>query len=206
MGTGFATRPSFDFVIPPAQIVTSMANDGVSDDFNARIKRGDIDAFHTLYTESFNRLRIYAQQFVYDYQEAEDIVQDSFYALWSNLRFYNPKYNIHNYLMQIVKNNCYNYLHSLKIHDEHRDKIVEALIFSGMSDGSPDDDVSLRLRRALAELPERGRAILLEHVLHGKKIKVIAEEMNVAELTVKTHLKRVMQILRSRLCFILFGL
>ena len=63
-----------------------------------------------------------------------------------------------------------------------------------------------RLRRALAELPERGRAILLEHVLHGKKIKVIAEEMNVAESTVKTHLKRVMQILRSRLCFILFGL
>ena len=28
-----------------------MANDGVSDDFNARIKRGDIDAFHTLFPD-----------------------------------------------------------------------------------------------------------------------------------------------------------
>lgn len=175
------------------------------ENFNLRIKQGDLEAFHTLYVECFDKLCCYAQRFVYDYQEAQDIVQDSFFALWSSLRFYNPHYNVYTYLLQIVKNNCYNYLNSLKIHDEHQDKIIEALLYSDLSDPELDEDIRTRLHQVLAELPERGRIILLEHVLRKKKVKDIAEEMGIAESTVKTHLKRVLQTLRSRLCFILIG-
>ena len=110
------------------------------------------------------------------------------------------------YLTQIVKNNCYNYLNSLRIHDEHRDKIIEALLFSDLHDSEPDEDIRRRLHEVLDELPERGRAILLAHVLEKKKLKTIADEMGIAESTVKTHLKRVMQVLRTRLSFILIGM
>lgn len=171
-----------------------------------RIKQGDIEAFHTLYTECFEQLCTYACRFVYDQEEAQDIVQDSFYALWTNLRFYNPDYSVLTYLTQIVKNNCYNYLNSLRIHDEHRDKIIEALLFSDLHDSEPDEDIRRRLHEVLDELPERGRAILLAHVLEKKKLKTIADEIGIAESTVKTHLKRVMQVLRTRLSFILIGM
>ena len=171
-----------------------------------RIKQGDIEAFHTLYTECFGQLCTYACRFVYDQEEAQDFVQDSFYALWTNLRFYNPDYSVLTYLTQIVKNNCYNYLNSLRIHDEHRDKIIEALLFSDLHDSEPDEDIRRRLHEVLDELPERGRAILLAHVLEKKKLKTIADEMGIAESTVKTHLKRVMQVLRTRLSFILIGM
>ena len=154
---------------------------------NHRIKQGDIEAFHTLYTECFEQLCTYACRFVYDQEEAQDIVQDSFYALWTNLRFYNPDYSVLTYLTQIVKNNCYNYLNSLRIHDEHRDKIIEALLFSDLHDSEPDEDIRRRLHEVLDELPERGRAILLAHVLEKKKLKTIADEMGIAESTVKTH-------------------
>ena len=137
-----------------------------------RIKQGDIEAFHTLYTECFGQLCTYACRFAYDQEEAQDIVQDSFYALWTNLRFYNPDYSVLTYLTQIVKNNCYNYLNSLRIHDEHRDKIIEALLFSDLHDSEPDEDIRRRLHEVLDELPERGRAILLAHVLEKKKLKM----------------------------------
>ena len=41
---------------------------------NHRIKQGDIEAFHTLYTECFGQLCTYACRFVYDQEEAQDIV------------------------------------------------------------------------------------------------------------------------------------
>ena len=135
---------------------------------NHRIKQGDIEAFHTLYTECFEQLCTYACRFVYDQEEAQDIVQDSFYALWTNLRFYNPDYSVLTYLTQIVKNNCYNYLNSLRIHDEHRDKIIEALLFSDLHDSEPEEDIRRRLHEVL-ERTARARACHLAGPCAGEK-------------------------------------
>ncbi|MFR5657861.1 MAG: RNA polymerase sigma factor [Butyricimonas faecihominis] len=51
----------------------------------------------------------------------------------------------------------------------------------------------------------QGRFVLLEHIVEGKKVKDIALEMDVAESTVKTHLKRSLKYLREHLSFILFS-
>jgi RNA polymerase sigma-70 factor (ECF subfamily) len=170
-----------------------------------RIKNREVDAYHLLYTEYFADLRGYAQRFVYDYNEAEDIVQDAYFSLWENIRFYQPEQNVLYYLLAIVRNQCYNYLRKLRIQDEHQDKLIEAVIFSGVEDPEVDEDMRKRLYEVLAKLSPKGRTILLEHVLKRKKVKTIASEMGIAESSVKTHLKRTMRILRDNLCFILLG-
>ena len=108
-------------------------------------------------------------------------------------------------MLAIVRNQCYNYLRKLRIQDEHQDKLIEAVIFSGVEDPEVDEDMRKRLYEVLAKLSPKGRTILLEHVLKRKKVKTIASEMGIAESSVKTHLKRTMRILRDNLCFILLG-
>ena len=182
-----------------------MLNETELKELGYRIKAQETEAFHVLYMEYFAKLREYAQRFVYDYQDAQDIVQDAYFALWSNIDFYHPEQNIISYLLTIVKNNCYNYLRKLRIQDDHQDKIIEAMVFSGMQDTGVDEDMKQRLHSVLAQLPPKGRQILLEHIVERKKIKEISEEMGIAESSVKTHLNRVMRVLRENLCFILIG-
>lgn len=170
-----------------------------------RIKNREAAAYHLLYTEFFADLRAYAYRFVYDYSEAEDMVQEAYLSLWKNIRFYQPEQNVLHYLLAIVRNQCYNYLRHLRIQDEHHDKLIEAVIFSGMEDPEVDEEMRRRLHEVLGRLSPKGRSILLRHVLKQEKVKDIASDMGIAESSVKTHLKRAMRILRDNLCFILLG-
>lgn len=170
-----------------------------------RIKEGDHEAFHILYRCYFERYARYALRYTCDVEEATDLVQNAFFSLWENRSQYDENKNVFLYLLIIVKNNCLNYLRSIKIKDSHGDKIVEAMLFSGIDDEGVDSDIRTRLYEILQELPEKGRFVLLEHIVEGKKVKDIASEMKIAESTVKTHLKRSLKYLREHLAFILFA-
>lgn len=49
-----------------------------------RIKKRDLDAFHELYKTSFLPLQHYAMRYLYDWKQAEDLVQDAFLSLWDH--------------------------------------------------------------------------------------------------------------------------
>ena len=138
-------------------------------EIGCRVKRGDHEAFHTLYRCYFERYVRYAVRYTCDVEEATDLVQNAFFSLWENLSQYDENKNIFLYLLIIVKNNCLNYLRSIKIKDSHGDKIVEAMLFSGVDDEGVDDDIRARLKQVLQELPDKGRFVLLEHIVEGKK-------------------------------------
>ncbi len=172
---------------------------------NYRLKRGETEAFHVIYRKHFAALRAYAMRYVYDKDMAEDIVQDAFLCLWENLNKYDPQKEVLPYLLTIVKNSGLNYLRSLKIKDNHQDKIVEALLFANIEDAELDEGVKKRLESVLELLPDKGYQALIAHIVEHKKVSEIAKEMQVAESTIKTHLKRAMKVLRRNLLFILIG-
>ena len=171
----------------------------VQDDLGHLIKKHDQEAFHELYRTSFNKLQQYAMRYLYDWDDAEDLVQDAFLSLWSHPERYNETQPVFYYLLGIVKNNCLNYLRSLNIQYKHQDKIIEAMLFSSVEDPEIDEDIHERLKYILESLPEKQREVLLLHVVEKKKVREIAEQMDIAETTVKTHFQRALAILRNNL-------
>ena len=157
-----------------------------------RIKKRDLDAFHELYKTSFLPLQHYAMRYLYDWKQAEDLVQDE-------------KQPVFYYMLGIIRNNCLNYLRDLEIQGKHQDKIIEAMLFSGIEDPEIDEDIHERLKTILDTLPEKQKEVVLLHIVEKKKIKEIATQMDIAETTVKTHFKRAMAILRNNLKLVLFG-
>ncbi len=176
------------------------------DDLGHLIKKHDQEAFHELYRTSFNKLQQYAMRYLYDWDDAEDLVQDAFLSLWSHPERYNETQPVFYYLLGIVKNNCLNYLRSLNIQYKHQDKIIEAMLFSSIEDPDIDEDIHERLEYILNTLPEKQREVLLLHVVEKKKVREIAEQMDIAETTVKTHFQRALSILRNNLKFVLLGI
>ena len=176
------------------------------DNLGLRIKKRDLNAFHELYKTSFMPLQHYAMRYLYDWKQAEDLVQDAFLSLWDHLERYDEKQPIFYYMLGIIRNNCLNYLRDLEIQWKHQDKIIEAMLFSGIEDMEIDEDIHERLKAILDTLPEKQNEVVLLHIVEKKKIKEIAEQMNIAETTVKTHFKRAMTILRNNFKLILFGI
>ena len=171
-----------------------------------RIKKQDEEAFRILYIEYFSNLRHYAMRYLYDWDEAENLVQEAYFTLWCNLDKYDGERNIIAYLLTYVKNACLKYIRNLKIQDNNQDKIIEAMLFSNITDEEPNEELQHRLNEILSQLPEKQKEVLLKHVVERKTIPDIAKELNIAESSVKTHYKRAIALLRKNLCFILFGL
>ena len=80
------------------------------------------------------------------------------------------------------------------------------MLFSCVEDPEIDEDIHERLKYILESLPEKQREVLLLHVVEKKKVREIAEQMDIAETTVKTHFQRALAILRNNLKFVLFGI
>ncbi len=176
------------------------------DRLGLKIKNRDLEAFHELYNTCFLPLQHYAMRYLYDWKEAEDMVQDAFLSLWTNTDRYNAEQPIFNYMAGIIRNNCLLHLRNLKIQDRHRDKLIETILFSNIEEPEIDEDIHKRLQQVLELLPDKQLEVVMQHIVEKKKIKYIAKQMNIAETTVKTHFKRAMSILRNNLKFILFAI
>lgn len=173
-----------------------------------RIRNHDGKALHIIYVEMFDALQRYAYRYVYDWEEAKDIVQSAFLQLWLNSEKLDTNGDIGAYLSGIVHNLCSNYLRHLNIIDENQEKLTEALVFQNLitEKDNISPEMKARLKEALDALPEKGRDILMLHVVEGMKCREIAGRFGVAESTVKTHLKRAMKVLREHMLLTIFSL
>ena len=92
-----------------------------------RINQGDVKAFECLYNDYFVYLCACANSYIFNAEEAQDIVNEVFMKLWykrGDLFF-----PIHSYLVRSVQNGCLNYLRSLhsreRVADEYRETLLE---------------------------------------------------------------------------------
>lgn len=78
------------------------------------ILNGNIDSFNIL----VNKYELFILKFVYnmikDREAAEDITQEVFITLYNKLYLYNSKYKFSNWVLQIARNKCIDYIRKYK--------------------------------------------------------------------------------------------
>lgn len=162
--------------------------------------------FETVFRSFYRQLYLYAYSFVMDEMEAEDIVQGVFSVVWEKRQKLPDQLDIRAYLYVSVKHACLRYFQHLKITDQYRQKQAEALLLSFAEETDVDDEVVVNVKKALGKLSAQQEMIVRLHVQDGLKYQEIAEQLNISENTVRTHLKRAYKILREYLSFILPGI
>lgn len=145
----------------------------------------------------YERLYLFAERYIYDAAKAHDIVQDVFLKIWEKAGQFELRGSIQNYLFVSVRNGCLNYLKSLQIEDRHHRKYAEAYVDSCNIDMVEEEEILVKVRMILDELPEKCREVCVLRFVEGYKYREIAEKLDLNENTVKAHLHRGMDKLKQ---------
>ena len=161
-----------------------------------RVTERDEEAFKILYEEFFHALLSVACKYV-EIEEARDIVQDTFFKLWSAPQKFLHINDMRFYLYRSVQNQCLNYIRDKKVEVNYRNKtevITEDYFYNALL----EEEIFIRLRQAIDELPEKYRNVINLN-LEGLSDKDIAEKLDITIDAVKQQKKRGKEQLKGKL-------
>jgi RNA polymerase sigma-70 factor (ECF subfamily) len=154
--------------------------------------------FHEFYIHWYSRLKSFAREYVISEADAEDIIQDVFLELYEKYESLNYRVNIVAYIFTTIRNRCIDHLrHKIIKQESARHIQKEYLLTLKMKFNSlevldnelfKDGNIEHVIEEALHTLPERCREIFILHKIEGKKLKEIAEEMDISPKTVENQM------------------
>ncbi|HCX23000.1 MAG: hypothetical protein CMB80_05195 [Flammeovirgaceae bacterium] len=167
-------------------------------------KKGDKRSFQLIFDEMYQRLCAYSSRYLYDDQEVEDLVQDSFITLWNKRGDFDHINAIKSFLYTSVRNKCLNVLKHQTVIKEHESRLIYELENSDSEQAIVAEEYYGRLYSEIKELPEGSQKIMIL-ALRGLKNREIAEELGISENTVKTQKKIAYAKLKERLSPVMFS-
>lgn len=165
-----------------------------------KIKKGDEKAFEKLFHCYYSHLCLFAEHYVQNQAEAEEIVQDTFVGIWEKKKKISVTTSVKNYLFRSVKNNCLNFLKHNQIKNQYAEKFI-----AETSETEPDDDSFIesdlfqKIEECINSLPEKRREVFRLSREEGLKYREIAEKLNISVKTVETHMGLAIKTLRDKL-------
>ena len=171
-------------------------------------RNGDRRAFEELVERHKQKAYHIAFDFARDREEAKDLSQDAFLKAFTNLKYFDGRSSFYTWFYRILVNVCLDYKRSKQRKaTEEFDETVEFRMEASHPTGhpaAPDEQViagqfSRKVGIALEALPAKQRTAFILRNNQGLSIKEIAETMETAEGTVKTHLHRAVMSLRQSL-------
>ena len=152
--------------------------------------------FSTQFHNYYRPLCLFALRLLDNADEAEDVVQDTFAALWEKRDTLHKIVSIKSYLYTAVRNNCL-----MKLRSKKEFEIVEELQL--VDEYTREDviaraEVEAKLWKIIDELPERQREIFLMAKRDGMAYREIAEETGLSVKTVENHVTRALKSLRHK--------
>ena len=161
------------------------------------VKNRNLKVYEALFSSYYPQLVRFAEGYLFDKQECEDIVQNLFIYFWENAQKLTLSHSIKAYLFQSVRNRCLNHLRDLHILDRHNLLYLEAVLNQTDYAELNDPEIIVQINEAIGKLPEQMAGIFKLKYLESKKIREIAEINHISENTVKTQLQRAKDKLRT---------
>jgi len=172
-----------------------------------RVRAGDAASYEALFKTYYRSLCTFVNGYVRSGDTAEELVQTVFLRIWENRANWTPVAGVRAYVYAACRNAALDQL--------RHDRVVERAGAHGASDyerkpgigaGPPGPDEALEatelseaLRRAVQELPERRRAVLVLRWQHHLTNEEIARALGITVKGVEAHVSRSLASLRERL-------
>ncbi len=162
------------------------------------IQNGDLTAFELLVKRYQFGLHIFVNRIVHDSDAATDVVQDSFISLYKAIDSVDTKKKFSTFLFEIAKNKSISYLRTRK-RFVSLDSIAELIDDESFIEKYLRKEVMLSVRRAVSSLPEKYKKVIRLYFFEELSYEEISSTLHLPINTVRTHLKRAKEQLKSLL-------
>lgn len=158
---------------------------------------GDIKAQFILYKMYSRAMYNIAIRILNNKMDTEDVLQESFITAFGRLGELNNVKAIGSWLKRIVINNCISHIRSSRMTFED----IEDNKFESEDDRFElDDSIDPTIvHKAIKELPDGCRTVLVLYALESYKHREIAEMLGITESTSKTQYRRGLILLNKKL-------
>jgi RNA polymerase sigma-70 factor (ECF subfamily) len=169
---------------------------------------GDYDAYEALYASLEPSIRRFVFRLIGSTQEAEDVVQDTLIALFTNMNRIDPVENLRPYVFRIARNRSYDVLRRQGRYDQvslDEEPVALRVSFHEAADSTLPEDAAhwlllyLEVQEAMESLPEAQRQALILYSEEGLSYAEIAEVMDVSVGTIKSRIHHAKRTLRGLL-------
>lgn len=166
--------------------------------------------FSELYLAYYAKLVRFATTFVIFEEDAENIVQDVFTGLWTNIECLDQIENINAYLYRLVRNRCLDHLKHKVFEQKYAENMqssfetemhlkLQSLDRFDVCMVSEEKETMKNIRAAINSLPERCREIFMLSRFEGLKYKEISAHLGISVNTVECQMGIALKKLRVKL-------
>lgn len=163
-----------------------------------RGKEGDNEALEAIYEHFKRKLFSLAYRYTYNTAAAEDILQDTFIKVFSQLSSVKSSETFTGWLFRVAVNTSLSYLRKNKKHLKQTSSL-ENMVFEaeGQGDTSHEDMMVSSLEKAMAKLPHGLKSVFLLHDVQGFKHEEVARILGCSVGTSKSQLFKARMKLRE---------
>ena len=170
----------------------------MTDDPVRRAQAGDPAAFDALYAAHVDRVFALCLRMSADERRAEELTQQVFVKAWDRIGAFRGESAFATWLHRVAVNTVLDDRKARSRRPEQLSALPEDA-FRGAAREGTDPTGRLELERAIASLPDRARTAIVLHGIEGYSYEEVAELMDVAVGTVKSHIHRARSLLLERL-------
>lgn len=170
-------------------------------DIALKIQDGDKKAFEEVFRALYAALCSYANNYLKDHDQAEEVVQEVFCNYWNKRKSLEITGTLDAYIFQSVRNACFNYIKHQKV---RRDYALDQLSSLRHEETQQHDvlialELEQKIEECLLQLPPERQKIFRMSREEGLKYKEIAEKMNISIKTVEAQMGKALHSMREKL-------
>lgn len=170
-----------------------------SSDIILSLKKGDHGAYRAIYLHFRNPLYQFIYTLIGEEDEAEDITQEVFIAVWEKRDKIDVEKGIKSYLYTIARNTTLKYFEHKKVADKYCSWIkLQPENLDGPDELIVANELELITRLAVGQMPKTQRMVF-ELNQEGLDNEQIAKKMEITKTSVASHLSKARKDLRNLL-------
>lgn len=170
-------------------------------DIAAALRNGDERIFEEVFHHYYSALCRYARSLLHDSEGAEEVVQQTFIAIWEKRENIHYSVSLKAYLYRAVHNRCLNEIEKKKVRREYATDHLQQPETAAMPADAPQRQKELYklIREAIDRLPEQCRKIFQLSRFEEMKYAEIAEHLGLSIKTVENQMGKALRLLREEL-------
>jgi len=165
------------------------------------LRNGSELVFETIFKDYYERLCNYANTYINDMMESEEMVQSTFLALWEKHEIIDIHTSLKSYLYRAVHNNCINHIKHLQVRREHSDEYLHYadIEYEQASNDLIGKELEKKINSTIESLPPQCQTAFKLSRFENLTYNEIAEKMGVSVKTIENHMIKALRTLRVEL-------